>query len=366
MHIGRTMQWSPKAGKKKQIYYEGFHCNKNCYVDILHKPLIDAYTGLGLCDSLSEELGRTHSLGNLNVNQSDVCIRRMRENGHIREKHGDLTGGDCQRLLNEKFEIPPEQIPAAGGITSSYSLLRPLLTSGCDAAKTPAVRNSAKKVFAVFHKLYTYFDQSAKLRNTISTWGDQSEEHQALIELFFTCLHEEVNSKLVPNMKAGLTYMTWPAHYLAEHLSNDMAAWSDLTGGIPFGRSSNQVTEHMNKVLKRYLKRHTNHLLSGKNQKNSKFRQVLVRVGALRLLREETGRTKIRVGLPCKHCTNRGIELDEHNMHSRRTSRNCNPQDRIVRRLTEIGRAIGESDSDSQSGSDSPEASESDSGSDLE
>ena len=366
MHIGRTMQWAHKATRPKQIYYEVFHCNKNSYVDVLHKPLVDAYICLGLSDSLSEELGQTHNLGNLNVDQSEPCIRRMRESGHIREKHGDLTGGDCQRLLNEKFYIPAGQLPAAGGVLRSYSVLRPLLVSACDTTTTAANRNSAKKVFAVFHKLYTYFDGSAKLRNTICTWGDQSKDHQALIEQFFTCLHKEVTSKLVKNMKAGLTYMTWPAHYLAEHLSNDMAAWSELTGGIPFGRSSNQVTEHMNKALKRFLKRHTNHQLSGENKRNSKFKQVLVRIGALRLFREETGRLRIRVSHPCKYCTARGIELDDDTMHSRRTSGKCNPEDRIVRRMSALGRAIGESDSDSQSGSESSEADELDGDSDSE
>ena len=114
MHIGRTMQWAHKATRPKQIYYEVFHCNKNPYVDVLHKPLVDAYICLGLSDSLSEELGQTHNLGNLNVDQSEPCIRRMRESGHIREKHGDLTGGDCQRLLNEKVLYPSRTASSCG------------------------------------------------------------------------------------------------------------------------------------------------------------------------------------------------------------------------------------------------------------
>ena len=91
MHIGRTMQWAHKPTRHKQIYYEVFHCNKNSYVDVLHKPLVDAYICLGLSDSLSEELGQTHNVGNLNVDQSEPCIRRMRESGHIREKHASGT-----------------------------------------------------------------------------------------------------------------------------------------------------------------------------------------------------------------------------------------------------------------------------------
>ena len=53
------MSWSRQATKNKQIYYEVFHCNKNCYVDVLHKPLVDAYVCLDLCDEFAIELGRT-------------------------------------------------------------------------------------------------------------------------------------------------------------------------------------------------------------------------------------------------------------------------------------------------------------------
>ena len=59
MHVGQTMSWSRQATKSKQIYYEVFHCNKNCYVDVLHKPLVDAYVCLDLCDEFAIELGRT-------------------------------------------------------------------------------------------------------------------------------------------------------------------------------------------------------------------------------------------------------------------------------------------------------------------
>ena len=95
---------------------------------------------VGLSDSMSEELGRTHNLGDLNLDQSEPCIRRMRENCHIREKHGGLTGGDCQRLLNETFSIPAGQLAAEGGALGSYSVLRPLLISGCDTTTTAANR----------------------------------------------------------------------------------------------------------------------------------------------------------------------------------------------------------------------------------
>ena len=51
------MSWSRQATKNKQIYYEVFHCNKNCYVDVLHKPLVDAYdiVCLGRCDKFATE-----------------------------------------------------------------------------------------------------------------------------------------------------------------------------------------------------------------------------------------------------------------------------------------------------------------------
>ena len=363
MHVGQTMSWSRQATKNKQIYYEVFHCNKNCYVDVLHKPLVDAYVCLDLCDEFAIELGRTHSLGNLNVGQSDKCVRAMRDNGHIREKHTDLTGGDCQRMLNEKCELTTP----VGGITATFTALRPMAVAASDRTTKAAMRNSAKNCFVTFHKLYTLFSASGKLRNTIHMWGDHSKKHQELVEEFFTVLHKEVNSKLVKNMKAGLTYLSWPAHYLGEHLSADMAAWADFTGGIPFGRSSNQVTEHMNKIIKRFLRRHTNGRVSGDNIRDSKFRQVLVRVGALRLRRSDLECEALRVSYPCKFCIKRGIVLDEDNMHSRRTSRKCNVIDRVVRRTSHIGRAIGESDSDSQSGSDSDEpGGESDSLSDGE
>ena len=362
MHVGRNMSWSKQSTRHKQIYYEVFHCNKNAYVDVLHSPLVDAYECLGLSDEFSLELGRTHSLGNLNVNQSPACVIKMRDNGHIREKHSDLTGGDCQRMLNEKYELA---VPV-DGITTTFAALRPMAEAGCNGDVMPSIRNSAKKCLIVFHQLFTLFSASAKLRNTIHTWGDHSEEHQRLVEEFFTILHRDVNSKLVKNMKAGLTYLTWPAHYLGEHLSADMAAWADFTGGLPFGRSSNQVTEHMNKIIKRFLRRHTNGRVSGTNIRDSKFRQVLVRVGALRLRRSEMESKAIRISYPCKFCVRRGIVLDEDSMHSRRTSSKCNAMDRISRRMSRIGRAIGESESDSQSGSESDEGSESERGSDSE
>ena len=79
MHVGRNMSWSKQSTRHKQIYYEVFHCNKNAYVDVLHSPLVDAYECLGLSDEFSLELGRTHSLGNLNVNQSPACVITMRD-----------------------------------------------------------------------------------------------------------------------------------------------------------------------------------------------------------------------------------------------------------------------------------------------
>ena len=115
----------------------------------------------------------------------------------------------------------------------------------------------------MFDELYELFAAAAHLRSTINKWGDFSEKHQALVEKFFRLLHAKVGSNLIPKMKAGLSHMTWLGHYIAEHMSIDMRAWVQMTGGISFGRSPNQVTEHTNKAIKRMLKPHTNsHVIS--------------------------------------------------------------------------------------------------------
>ena len=100
-------------------------------------------------------------------------------------------------------------------------------------------------------------------------------------------------------------FTTCPSHFLAEHLSHDMHAWFLFTGGIPFGRSSNQVSEHLNKIIKKYLKRHTNCQVDGVDIRYSKFNQVLVRLGAERLRRSEVARPVLRRALPCPHCIKR-------------------------------------------------------------
>jgi hypothetical protein len=353
MLVGRKFNWSHRpsgcTSRDKQIYYEVFHANKNHFVGSLHLPLIDAYQCLKLSDDFSRELGSSHSLGNLNVKQSKQCIENMRDNGHIRENHSDLTGGDCQKLLSEKCKLTFD----IEGISDTFTALRPMAVAAVHGT-SPATKTHAKKAFLVFHELYELFAAAAHLRSTINKWGDFSVEHQALVEKFFRLLHAKVNSNLIPKMKAGLSYMTWPCHYIAEHMSIDMRAWAQMTGGIPFGRSSNQVTEHMNKVIKRTLKQHTNSHVSGTNKRQSKFRQALCWIGATRLRRSEVTARKIRKSPPCPFCVRRNIVLGPSNMHSRRNSRKCNPIDRIERKSTNLGRALGESESDSglDSGSD--------------
>ena len=52
------------------IYYDGFHADKNHFCNCVLQPTIDIYIALGLADEFSLELGTSHSLGNLNVGQS--------------------------------------------------------------------------------------------------------------------------------------------------------------------------------------------------------------------------------------------------------------------------------------------------------
>ena len=348
MIVGQKMKWSRQPGHAQQIYYDVFHCQKNSMVDSLHTPLIDVYKCLGLSDEFSKELGYSCSLGNLNVEQSKSCIAEMRGNGHIREKHSDLTGGDCQRMLHQKCELEV----AVAGITSTWSVLRPMAKAAMDLQGTEGSRDDAEVCFKLFHKMFDLFSKASELRLTIHLWGDHSAEHRRLVKEFYTCLATEVNDELVDGMKAGLTYITWPSHYIAEHLSDEMAAWAAFTGGIPFGRSSNQVSEHMNKIIKRYLKRHTSSGVDGVDIRGSKFRQLLIRLGAERLRCSEIEMPQIRKAKPCGHCLKRGIALTSAAMHYRRTSRKCNPEDRVARVKSAMGRALGLS-LDDDSGDDS-------------
>ena len=353
MLVGQEMRWAHGGAKPQQIYYDVFHANKNAYVDVLHLPLVDAYECLGLSDTFSQQLGRVCSLGNLNVKQSKKCIDTMRAHVHIQEKISDMTGGDCQRMLHQKTTL----VTPIDSITDTFSVLVPMAIAAVDLSAKPGDRKDALACFRVFHKLFHLFLESAALRLTMTKWGDYSTEHQAIMDQCFTCLANEVNDDLVDGMKRGLTYVTWPSHYLAEHLSHDMHAWFLFTGGIPFGRSSNQVSEHLNKIIKKYLKRHTNCQVDGVDIRYSKFNQVLVRLGAERLRRSEVARPVLRRALPCSHCIKRGIELNPWSMHSRVTSRKCNPEDRVARIKTALGRAIGQDQSDSEDSGSEDEAS---------
>lgn len=339
MLAAQKFSWSRQENHHKKLYYEVFHANKNCYVDGVHVPTVDTYTCLGLSDEFSKELGRTHRLGNLNVNQSPKCLAEMNKLNHVREKHTDLTGGDCARLLSEKCTLA-EPID---GISETFAALRPMAVAAVDPMRKLGPASDARKCFRVFHKIYTLFAAAQHLRLTIHTHGDQSALHQEYVRQYFDCLMDDVNSKLVKNMKAGLTYMSWPMHFVAEHLSYDMAAWAAWTGGLPFGRSSNQVTEHMNKVIKRFLRRHTNMGLSFTNMDNSKFKQLLIRVAAERLRRGEVEVVLLRKKTPCSACVKRGIVLGITNMHHRRTSKLCNSIDYIEPQKKCKGRVLSSS-----------------------
>ena len=165
--------------------------------------------------------------------------------------------------------------------------------------------------------------------------------------------------------EAGLTYITWPSHYIAKYLSNELAAWAVFTGSIPSGRSSNQVPEHMNKIIKRYLKQHISSGVDGVDICGSKFRQLLIRLGAERLCHSEIEMLQIWKATPCGHCHKRGIALTSSTMHYCRTSHKCNPEDRVVRVKSAMGRALGLS-LDDDSGNSRDESDDEGSGLDSE
>jgi len=193
-----------------------------------------------------------------------------------------------------------------------------------DPSLDPAVQEDARACFAVAGRLWASFNAGAKLRLTVSEIGDLSTQHQQHAEEFFNILADEVNSKLCPDMKAGLSYMSQPCHYIAHHCSQDMHSWAVLTGGIPYGRSSNQVNEHMNKVVKRHLTEHTNDHVDVDNINNSKFTQVLVRIAVKRLRAAEIEVAPLRKKRPCAHCAAAGVDMsDPHIWHARKSSRNC-------------------------------------------
>lgn len=336
MHVGRTRRWTRDGDQHKRIYYEVFHANKNAYVDGIHLPTVDVYECLGLSDEFCKEIAKSHDLANLNVKQSPSCEAELKKTGHVRDKHSDLTGGDCQRLLAERCVLD-EPI---GDISETFTALRPMAVAACSMDRKLGPKRDARKCFVVFHKLYTLFSQAAELRLTIHSAGDHSAAHETLVRAYFDCMMDEVGSALVDNMKGGLTYMSWPMHYVAEHLSGDMAAWAAWTGGLPYGRSSNQVTEHMNKVIKRYLKRNTNSGVDSENIYHSKWRQVLLRLAAKRLRRAECVAARLRKKFPCRACLKRGIVLTHRNMHYRVNSSHCNPLDRVERKNHRTGHAL--------------------------
>ena len=193
MLVGQEMRWAHGGAKPQQIYYDVFHANKNAYVDVLHLPLVDAYECLGLSDKFSQQLGRVCSLGNLNVKQSKKCIDTMRAHGHIQEKHSDMAGGDCQRMLHQKATL----VTPIDSITDMYtfSVLVPMAIAAVDPSAKSGDRKDAlaHACFRIFHKLFSLFLESAALRLTMTKWGDYSTEHQAIMDQVFTCLAKEVN-----------------------------------------------------------------------------------------------------------------------------------------------------------------------------
>jgi len=304
---------------RKQIYYDVFHCDKNNYVNTVWMPTVDIYAKLDLSDELSRELWRTHRLSNLNVGQTEACVEEARGEGETREKHKDINGGEVRtlRMKRTKLHAP------IGGITETFSVLMPLVRASGNTRLKKQIRTDALNCFKVLHRLHTSFDQAAAIRLSVSKRGDHSVEHQAHVKIFFDILTTEINAKLCPGMKDGSAYMSWPDHYMAHHLSEDMRVWAELTNGVPFGRSSNQVSEHMNKVIKRHLKRHSNSQVSTDDLRNSKFRQVLRWMAIPRLNPERFGKRRIRKGKPCAYCVRQGADVTGGRYHERRTSDLC-------------------------------------------
>ena len=301
------------------IYYDVFHADKNHFCNCVLQPTIDIYIALGLADEFSLELGTSHSLGNLNVGQSADCIRAMNKEGHVRAAHGSITGGELRVLTSEMSIVSP----AVGDITQTFTALMPLLRASQNTDLPTQTQTDTGKAFVVLHKLWSEFKIASVIRLTMSHGGDHSEKHQAAVVQFFGILKNEVNSELVNNLPHGLTYMKWPDHYVAEHLSDDMVSWAKKTGGVPFGRSSNQVAEHMNKRVKHLLEEHTNDQVSCTNKRNSKFFQVLRWLGLERFCSEKLQVEPFRKARACRYCTENGGRVEGPWYHSRKSSKLC-------------------------------------------
>ena len=131
---------------------------------------------------------------------------------------------------------------------------------------------------------------------------------------------DEVGSDLLENLNSGASYIKWPDHYMACHLSDDMKRFAKFSGNLPFDRTSNQVSEHMNHVLKVLLAEHSNDRVSVCNINMSKFKQILVWLGVERFFEEEIAVAAMRKRNPCQYCINRGALAPKH---SRRSSQKC-------------------------------------------
>ena len=166
---------------------------------------------------------------------------------------------------------------------------------------------AAVRAFRVLDKMWTLWDRAAAIRLSVSTHGDFSKSHQGLVEKFYNTLADEFTIGMVAGSKSGLSYMMWPDHYLACHLSDDMRTWAELSGGIPFGRLSNQVSEHMNKKAKGILEHHTSDGVSIENINRSKFKQCLRWLCIERWFPQEVGAEAIRTGSFCRKCVQAGL-----------------------------------------------------------
>ena len=101
-----------------------------------------------------------------------------------------------------------------------------------------------------------------------------------------------------------------------------------------------QVTEHMNKVVKRYFRDHTNDRVAVENITNNKFSQVLSRLAVLSLRKDEIRRPVLKAPEACPTCIRAGRAVTEVNWHCRVTSKLC--PDYVPKQGVKRGRALME------------------------
>lgn len=157
MPLAQHLEWS------KQLYYDVFHCNKNCFCNTLWSVTVDLAKRLkkGVPDALSRCLARHHRLGNLQVNQSEDTIVDLKGMGHVRQSHSDLLGDDVAVLLSTKYKLTTRV--QGCDISETFRCLEPFVDAATALAETSTKRD-AKKIVPVLHRLWTKFAEGQRLR----------------------------------------------------------------------------------------------------------------------------------------------------------------------------------------------------------